>query len=49
MVTERVAEIPTRLVLPNPCDRDLLAAAGAKLVAEHRDAILNFLNGGAGK
>lgn len=48
-VTERIAEIPTRLVLPNPCDRDLLAAAGAKLVAEHRDTIINFLNGGAGK
>ena len=48
-VTERIAEIPTRLVLPSQCDRDLLAAAGAKLVAEHRDAIVNFLDGEARK
>ena len=43
-VTERIAEIPTRLFLPSDCDRQLLAAAATKVVAEHRDAILQFVN-----
>jgi hypothetical protein len=43
-VTERIAEIPTRLVISSECDRQLLATAAAKLVAEHRRAILEFLN-----
>jgi hypothetical protein len=43
-VTERIAEIPTRLALPSECDRQLLASAAAKLVSEHRGAILEFLN-----
>jgi hypothetical protein len=43
-VTERIAEIPTRLVLTSECDRQLLAVAAAKLVAEHRDAIFQFIN-----
>jgi hypothetical protein len=43
-VRERIAEIPTRLVLPSECDRQLLAGAAAKLVTEHRDAILEFVN-----
>ena len=43
-VRERIAEIPTRLVVPSGCDRQLLASAAAKLVAEHRGAILEFLN-----
>jgi hypothetical protein len=43
-VTERIAEIPTRLVVVSECDRELLAAAAAKLVAEHQGAILDFLN-----
>jgi hypothetical protein len=43
-VRERLAEIPTRLVLPSECDRQLLAGAAAKLVTEHRDAILEFMN-----
>jgi hypothetical protein len=42
-VNERIAEIPTRLVLTSACDRDLLTTAAAKLVAEHRDRILEFL------
>jgi hypothetical protein len=42
-VRERIAEIPTRFVLPSECDRQLLAVAAAKLVAEHRGAILEFL------
>lgn len=41
---ERIAEIPTRLDLPSECDRQLLVSAAAKLVAEHRAAILEFLN-----
>jgi Patatin-like phospholipase len=43
-VTELIAEIPTRLVVVSECDRELLAAAAAKLVAEHRSAILEFLS-----
>ena len=43
-VRERIAEIPTALALPSECDRQLLVAAATKLVAEHRDAILRFLN-----
>jgi Patatin-like phospholipase len=43
-MTERIAEIPTRLVLASECDRQLLAAAAAKLVAEHRDQILQFID-----
>jgi hypothetical protein len=43
-VQERIAEIPTRLDIPSACDRQLLAVAAAKLVAEHREAILGFLN-----
>ena len=43
-VRERIAEIPTRLVLPSECDRQLLVSAAAKLVAEYRGRILEFLN-----
>ena len=42
-VTERIAEIPTRLVLTSECDRQLLASAAAKLVEEHQGAIREFL------
>jgi len=40
----RIAEIPTALDLASECDRQLLASAAAKVVAEHRDAILEFLS-----
>jgi hypothetical protein len=43
-VTNRIAEIPTRLGLSSECDRQLLHAAATKLVAEHRDQILEALN-----
>jgi predicted acylesterase/phospholipase RssA len=43
-VRERIAEIPTALNLPSQCDRELLATAATKLVAERRDAILEFLD-----
>ena len=40
---ERISEIPTRLVIASECDRQLLATAAAKLVAEHKDHIIQFL------
>jgi hypothetical protein len=43
-VVERIAEIPTRLVISSECDRQLLATAATKLVAEHRSEILDFIN-----
>jgi hypothetical protein len=43
-VTTRIAEIPTRLGLSSECDRELLHSAATKLVAEHRDEILEYLN-----
>ncbi len=43
-VRERIAEIPTALELPSECDRQLLVAAATKLVAEHRNEILEFLD-----
>ena len=42
-VRERIAEIPTRLVLNSACDRELLAASAAKLVEANRGQILEFL------
>jgi hypothetical protein len=42
-VTERIAEIPTRLFVASECDRQLLATAAAKVVAERRADILEFL------
>jgi len=43
-VKERIAEIPTALKLRSKCDAELLVTAARKLVAEHRDAILGFVN-----
>src|SRR5262245_15592586 len=43
-VRERIAEIPTRLVLDSESDRQLLSAAAFKLVDDNRDRILQFLN-----
>jgi hypothetical protein len=43
-VVERIAEIPTRLAISSECDRQLLATAATKLVAEHRSEILDFIN-----
>ena len=42
-VVERIAEIPTRLVIASECDRQLLATAARKVVAAHRDRILEFM------
>jgi predicted acylesterase/phospholipase RssA len=43
-VRARIAEIPTRLVLPSECDHQLLVGAAGKLVAEHQGAILEFIH-----
>ena len=43
-VVQRIAEIPTRLRVASACDRELLATAAAKLVAQHQDEILESLD-----
>jgi hypothetical protein len=43
-VANRIAEIPTRLGLSSECDRALIYVSAMKLVAEHRDEILEYLN-----
>jgi hypothetical protein len=47
-VVERLAEIPTRFYVASACDRQLLALAAAKVVAQHQQEILTFLEGPAG-
>jgi hypothetical protein len=42
-VVERIAEIPTRFWISSPCDRDLLAAAAVKVVAQRQQEILDLL------
>ncbi len=44
-VTERIAEIPTRLRLPSECDRQLLITAAAKVVAQSQQETVDFLAG----
>jgi len=46
-VVERIAEISTRFWLASACDRQLLAAAAAKVVAQNQQEILTFLGGHA--
>jgi hypothetical protein len=46
-VVEHIAEISTRFWLASACDRQLLAAA-AKVVAQHHQEIVAFLEGPAG-
>ena len=43
-VVEHISEIPTVLGLSSECDKQLLATAAAKLVAEHKAEILAFMN-----
>jgi len=43
-VDDRISAIPTRLGLASACDRDLIYTAAYKLVAQYKDAILQFLN-----
>jgi hypothetical protein len=44
-VRERIAEIPTRFVVTSECDRQLLNTAAAKVVAQRRQEIQDFLAG----
>lgn len=44
-VQERLAALPTRLVITSECDRQLLHAAAAKVVAQNRQTIDDFLAG----
>jgi hypothetical protein len=44
-VVERIAEIPTRFKLKSECDRQLLITAAAKVVAQNKQEIEDFLAG----
>ena len=44
-VRQRLAEIPTLLQIKSHCDSQLLTVAAAKVVAQNRDSILEFLSG----
>ena len=44
-ITERLAEIPTRLKIFSECDRQLLVTSAAKVVAQARAEIESFLSG----
>ena len=44
-VRQRLAEIPTLLRIKSECEKQLLATAAAKVVAQHRASILEFLDG----
>jgi predicted acylesterase/phospholipase RssA len=44
-IQERIAEIPTRFWLASECDRQLLVTAAAKVVAQKRAEIQDFLAG----
>jgi len=42
-VHERIAELPTKFVIPSECDRQLLHTAAAKVVTQNQQAIEDFL------
>jgi hypothetical protein len=42
-IQERIAEIPTRFVVVSECDRQLLLTAAAKVVAQNKEEIDDFL------
>jgi hypothetical protein len=44
-VVERIAEIPTRFKLASECDRQLLITAAAKVVAQNKQEIEDFMAG----
>jgi hypothetical protein len=44
-VVERIAEIPTRFKFVSECDRQLLMTAAAKVVAQNKQEIEDFLAG----
>lgn len=45
LTEERIAEIPTRFKLKSECDRQLLITAAAKVVAQSKQEIQDFLAG----
>jgi len=44
-VQQRIAALPTKFDIPSECDRELLRVAAAKVVAQNRKAIEDFLAG----
>jgi hypothetical protein len=46
-VRQRLAEIPTLLRIKTECDSQLLTVAAAKVIAQNRASILEFLDGAA--
>ncbi len=44
-VQQRIAELPTKFVIASECDRHLIRAAAAKVVAQNRQKIEDFLAG----
>jgi hypothetical protein len=44
-VRQRLAEIPTRLRIVSECDGQLPEVSAAKVVAQNRQEILEFLDG----
>jgi hypothetical protein len=47
-VRQRLAEIPTKLRIVSECDRQLLTVAAAKVVAQNRREMVQFLDAPAG-
>jgi len=45
-VQQRIAALPTKFDIPSECDRELLRTAAAKVVAQNRKTIADFLAGG---
>ena len=48
-IVQRLAQIPTRFAIESDCDRQLLVAAAAKVVAMQAPKILEFLEGRQGQ
>ena len=44
-IVERIAEIPTRFKMTSECNRQLLITAAAKVVAQNKQEIEDFLAG----
>jgi hypothetical protein len=44
-VQQRIAELPTKLVIVSECDRQLLHTAAAKVVTQNQQTIKDFLAG----
>jgi len=44
-IVERIAEIPTRFKMTSECNRQLLITAAAKVVAQNKQEIEDFMAG----